>query len=105
MAEVKNPKEINNPELSLNPNVVGKDAASAAPVSDTTKEIQSDLDDLISTSIHDSAEKQKIDFTATKSESDKKDEKKKALLRERKMPTYIIISSFVLVLLLAIGGL
>lgn len=99
MAENQNPKELNNPELTINPNT----ASTSAPQegSDATTAIQNDLDDLINSTINDSAAKQKIDFTANKSDTAKKDDKKKALLRERKMPTYIIIFSLICVLFLS----
>lgn len=104
MEPTLNPKEVNNPELSLNPNAVGSTPQQAKSELDaSTKEIQSDLDALINTSINDSAQKQKLDLTMNKSESEKKDEKKKELLRQRKLPTLIIVHSVVLLLLLSLG--
>lgn len=101
IADVQNPKEMNNPELSLNPNGVVEIHTTESP-SPVTSQIQNDLDNLISTSITQSVEKQKIDFSASKSETDKKEDRKKALLRERKLPTLIIIYIVVLMLLLSI---
>lgn len=89
MADTPKTNDANNPELSLNPNTAAGNASSE--VSSETTNIQNDLDDLISSSINDSAVKQKIDFTASKSDQTQKDDKKKQLLRQRKIPTYIIV--------------
>ena len=103
MTEPQKTNDANNPELSLNPNTV---ATNAAPeVSSETATIQSDLDDLISSSINDSAVKQKIDFTASKSDQSQKEDKKKQLLRQRKIPTYIIVFGFLSIFLLGLIAL
>lgn len=103
MAETPKTNDANNPELSLNPNTVAGNASSE--VSSETTNIQNDLDDLISSSINDSAVKQKIDFTASKSDQTQKDDKKKQLLRQRKIPTYIIVFGVLSIWLLALMAL
>jgi hypothetical protein len=88
MAENQN-TNTSNPELSLNPNAVVDNSSSVN--SPETAMIQNDLDELISSSINESAVKQKVDFTTNKSDQTSKDDKKKQLLYQRKVPTYIII--------------
>jgi hypothetical protein len=98
MVEPQNPKGIDNPELTLDPNKVEPKAAqvaqSTATALDPTASIQNDLDDLISNTITDSATKQKIDFTTNKAEASKKDDAKKDRLKEKKIPTLIFTFVF-----------
>ena len=56
MTETSKTKDANNPELTLNPNVVANNTASE--LSSETTSIQNDLDDLINSSIKVSAVKQ-----------------------------------------------
>ena len=103
MTETSKTKDANNPELTLNPNVVANNTASE--LSSETTSIQNDLDDLINSSIKDSAVKQKIDFSTSLTDQSQRDDKKKQLLRKRKIPTYIIVFCFLCIWLLWLGGL
>jgi hypothetical protein len=78
------------------------ESAVQVPESNPTVEIQNDLDDLITSTINDDAKKQKLDFAANSSEAAKKDEKMKARIREKKIPSKIMLYSGILVLILAI---
>ncbi len=102
MVEPQNPKEIDNPELTLDPNKVGQkveqSTQSVQVALDPTVSIQNDLDDLISNTITDSATKQKIDFTTNKADATKKEDAKLSRLKEKKIPTLIFIYVFFVLL-------
>jgi hypothetical protein len=87
--------EVNQTPVESTPELVESE-------SQATEIIKNDLDDLINTSITDSAAKQKIDFTTTTSDADKKNEMKQARIREKKIPNKIIVFAVICVFLLAL---